>query len=262
VKFIESKNGTITILPSLKETIISTKQKIKENLSLSRELQQLEDTWTETMAQAEIKNRSFDTFTLSHIQKKDYGYCCRVYSPKGRALEELEQKKLIIETGLKCIFQYTIPDHKEFAMAKIIKSTQVKCNEIPFTPYPVKPYEAYFGVNVAGEPIVFNLNDTPQILIAGDTGSGKNGCIDHALTSWIYSCTDRQIEIYIFQGAKNDLVKYQDCKQVKAFVLGDFEEFLKVLKYVNTEMDNRTIKMSQMVKKMKGDNLYYYNQLY
>jgi S-DNA-T family DNA segregation ATPase FtsK/SpoIIIE len=232
---------------------------LKEQLALNKELGELSEHWKEIMAQTNTYNNSFQTFTLSHIEKTNYGYKCRIYAPPGPALPKLEQLKDSIESGLSCKFVYTIPEHMEFAMAKIIKPKLIRCNKIPFTPVRVKPYELYIGVDIAGEPIIFNLNVTPMALFAGDTGSGKNGCIDHALTSWIHSCKEYDLELILFQGAKNDLVKYQDCEQVKAFIMGDFEELLIVLEYIKGEMARRSALMSKMVKSLKGDNLYHYN---
>jgi S-DNA-T family DNA segregation ATPase FtsK/SpoIIIE len=203
------------------------------------------------------------TYTLAHISIEDYGFRCRIYAPWGLALEDLEKIRLKIESGLKCNFLFTIPEHKQFAMVDIVKPEQVKCNDMPFSPQKVKPYELYAGINIKGEPIIFNVNLTPHCLLAGQTRKGKNGALDHMLTSLIYSCNEKEIELYLLQCAKADLIKYQHCKQVRCCTLGNLEEMLSALQYINdVEIENRNKLMQPMIAKLQGDNVFDYNNLH
>jgi hypothetical protein len=230
-------------------------------MDLNKELGALSEQWKEIMAQCKAYNECYQTYTLSHIQKQEkYGYSCRVYAPYGLALDDLEKYQKVIESGLKCTILCDIPDHKEFAMLRIVKPTLVKCNEILFSPHPVKPYELYMGVNISGDPIIFNCNDTPHAMIGGETGSGKNGPIDHAVTSLIHYCEPTEVEFYMFQGAKNDMVKYKNCEHVKAFVMGDCDKFLIALTHLKQEMQRRNEMLEPMVAAMKGTNIFDYNK--
>jgi DNA segregation ATPase FtsK/SpoIIIE-like protein len=70
----------------------------------------------------------------------------------------------------------------------------------------VKPYELFAGVDIKGEPIIFNVNITPHVLNAGQTRKGKTAAMDMMLISLIYSCNENEIELYLFQCAKSDLI--------------------------------------------------------
>lgn len=235
--------------------------KFKENMKLKSDISKLKDEWAEVMAETKTYNNMKLALTLRHIKKEDYGWSSRIYSPYGIPLEKLENLTQTIESGLKCKFFYDIPEHKNFAMCKIIYPSLVKCNEIPFAPQKVKPYELYIGINITGEPVIENVNNTPHVLLAGQTRKGKNGSLDHMLTSLIWSCDDTQISLYLFQCAKNDLIKYKNCKQVKCFILADFVEMEKQLEHLLIVMDKRIKMMESMVLELKGDNLFDYNKL-
>lgn len=257
----QPKKKEETKLEKLKANLKVKQQEIKEYHQLQNEIGKLVDEWKEVMYLTGNKNLGMHTYTLKDIEKKPYGWICRIYTPWSLVLENLEKLTPYIENGLKCIFSFKIAEHKQFALAKIIYPLQVKCNEIPFVPHKVKPYELCPGVDVAGEPIIFNINITPHCLIAGATRSGKNGALDHILTSLIYSCSEKEIELYLLQCAKNDLLKYADCKQVKCFVMNDLEKMAHALEYLMKEIERRLKLMEDMFKCLKGDNLYDYNKL-
>jgi hypothetical protein len=145
--------------------------------------------WINVMANTNTYNNEHNTFTLRNNEATDYGMKGRIYAPYGLALTQLETLKPYIESGLGCKFLYHIQDHNQFALFKIVNPQKVKCNEIPFEPYPVKPYELYCGVDIAGDPIVCDINKTPHCLLAGQTRRGKNGSIYHMITSLVHSCS-------------------------------------------------------------------------
>jgi S-DNA-T family DNA segregation ATPase FtsK/SpoIIIE len=261
--FAKVEKDSIILLPdikNLKEALKKKKEEISHSLALSKELNELGTKWKDIMGETDSFNKEFLTFTLSHISKEDYGYRCRIYAPRGMALEGLEKLKPVIETGLECIFKYDIPDHKEFAMADIIKPLLVKCNDIPFSPYRCKPYELYAGVDIKGEPVVFNINVTPHVLLAGQTRKGKNGSLNHMLISLINSCTEYQVQIYLVGCAKSDLIQYEDCKQVRCCILGDLEQMDAVMDYIVGEVKRRSEVLRPMIKALKGDNIFHYNK--
>lgn len=264
MSFIKINKDSIILFSNanIKEKIIEKKQYFKQEFEKRKKINQLIIQWKEIVAQTGTYNEIYDTFTLSNITIEEYGFRCLIFAPYGIPLENLEKIKLNIESGLKCNFLYTIPDHKKYAIADIIKPEQIKYNEIPFTPQKVRPYELYAGINIKGEPIIFNVNLTPNCLLAGQIRKGKNGSLDHMLISLIHSCNEKEVELYLLQCAKSDLIKYQNCKQVKCCIMGNLEEMVAVLEYINTEMENRTRLMKPMIAKLKGDNIFDYNKLH
>jgi len=249
-------------LKELKTKFNKLTNEYKSTSQETKEINNMLYRWRQVMVNKGVYNKENKTFTLTHIKKTDYGFSARLIAPFGLAYEELENLKPFIETGLECIFQYKTPDHKQFALIKIIKPQQVKINEIPFEPVKVKPYQLYFGRSVANEPIIFDVNITPHALVGGQQRRGKNGAVDHAITSLLWSCSPDEIEVYLFQCAKADLLKYQCAPHIKECVRGDTNRMVKVMENIIKEIDRRVELFKPMVTSFKGDNLYHYNQIH
>lgn len=247
------KNGM-----TIKERI----EQIKKDIALNKEKMQLIDNWKSIMANCGQYNSSYDSFEIVHETKTGYGWWFRVYAPDGLALKDLETVKPKIESNIGCIFMYEIASSNKYATCRIIYEDQVKCNEIPFEPVKVKPYEVYPGLRVTGEPLVIDSIASPHVLLAGGTRRGKNGAADSILLSWLNSCTEKELELYLFQCAKVDLIKYKDCKQVKCCVVGEFKEMLEIIEHlVENEIKRRLKLFEPMFKQRKGENIFDYNKL-
>ncbi|WP_125154474.1 FtsK/SpoIIIE domain-containing protein [Clostridium rectalis] len=248
----------------INKNINKQSSKIKQEKSKEDEIKinQLIYNWKNTFGNLEKWNKEYNGYTLSNIKVETYGFSSRVYAPWGMNLFALSNYTDIIETGCKCEFLYEIPQHRQFALAKFIYPEQIKINSWDFTPVKVKPYEFCPGYDITGKPIVFNLNNSPHILVAGQQRRGKNASVDNAIVSWIYSCTHREIMFYMFQCAKNDLVKYKECSQVYCYA-STLGEILIALKHLEKELFRRTKLFESMVKKADGnDNIFHYNKLH
>lgn len=247
---------------NIETTIKNRIDKIKADMALNKEKIQLINNWKSIMAHRGKYNNAYDSYEIVHEVKTNYGWKFKVYAPDGLALKDLESVKPAIESNIGCIFMYEIASSNKYANCRIIFEEQVKCNEIPFEPVKVKPYEVYPGLQVTGEPLVIDSIAAPHVLLAGGTRRGKNGSADSILLSWLDSCTEKEIELYLFQCAKVDLIKYRDCKQVKCCVVGDFKEMLDIIEYVvETEIKRRLKLFEPMFKQRKGENIYDYNKL-
>lgn len=258
---IRSLNEEITIFPGLKDKMRSAVETMKIQAKLNTEINHLVLRWKQVMAETNTYNNSYQTYTLTNIQQQDYGWSANILCPAGLDLPGLEKLKDKIESGLECIFLHEVKSSNTMATCNIVYERLVKANEIPYSPQKVKPWQLYFGVRITGEPVIFDVNITPHVLLAGQQRRGKNGGLDHALPSLISSCTPFEVGLVLYQGAKNDLIKYKQCEHVRAFIMGEFEEFLAVLEYVKMEMQRRTELLEHMVASMKGDNIFHYNNM-
>lgn len=233
-----------------------------ENKEKTKLIHELVVNFKNTFANLEKWNKELNGFTLSHIDVKDYGFVCRIYAPWGMDLNDLEKYTPIIETGCKCKFLYDIPQHNQFAMTKFIYPDKVKVNEQLFTPIKVKPWQFCPGFDEVGDPIIFDVVKTPQIMDAGQQRRGKNGAADTAIVNWIWSCDEKEIMFYMFQGAKNDLSKYKNCKQVYCYT-ESMAEMIIALEHIKEEIVNRTKLFASMVEKAESnDNIFHYNELH
>ncbi|KOA94898.1 FtsK/SpoIIIE domain-containing protein [Clostridium botulinum] len=252
------ESNTINKL-SIKDKLSDIKSKLKEEYRKNKEIQYLNERWLDVMFNCKFINAFKKTFTLVNLKHENYGFSCRILIPDGYCIDDLDNKTTVIQNNVGCTFVLEKFSNKRYANAKFILIEN--CNKIPFEPVEVEPYQVCAGVDEGGHPVIFNMNIEPMVLIAGATRMGKNGCIDHAIPSWIYYCSEDDIHLYLFQFAKGDLGKYQKCKQVKCFSMSDLDKLLEVLNELKTEMSARMNMMSSMLNNFKGDNLYDYNKL-
>lgn len=258
-----ANDDDIITLSKLRNTIKEKIEAIKEEQQLRAEKKKLIDDWVNIMAQSSNYNNCYDTFEIVNEKKTNYGWSFRLYAPYGLTFNSLEVTKPIIEHNMGCTFLWRVDPSNKFANCKVVYTSVIKCNNIPFVPVKVKPYEICPGVDITGEPIIIDVNASPHILIAGQTRKGKNGSADSIILSWINSCTEKEIELYLFQCAKIDLIKYKNCKQVKEFVLTDVDEMLDILnELVEKEIPKRLDLFKEMFNKRTGENIADYNKLY
>lgn len=92
-----------------------------------------------------------------------------------------------------------------------------------------KEHELFVGYNTEGAAIKVNMNSFPHALIGGDSGSGKSRFLLMALTNLI---ANSDVDLYLMQIRKSDLIVFKDCKQTK-YVARSLEDTRDVLKYIN-----------------------------
>jgi S-DNA-T family DNA segregation ATPase FtsK/SpoIIIE len=250
----------------MKNSLINDKkQKVKQQKEKDKIIREFEIKWQYLMGQTENFNKFKKSFGLNNITVTDYGIAADIYCPTALYLEKLDTLKQYIETEFSCEFIYDVAyntNKNKYAKAKFINPEMVKCNQIPFKPFKVKPYEFVAGVDITGNPIVFDVNISPQILIAGQTRRGKNGSCYMGLVSWLHYCDSSEIMFYLFQGAKNDLSQFKDCSQVYCYT-NELYKMVLALEHISIEMKRREKLFEPMVQKAEGnDNIFHYNKLH
>jgi len=241
------------------EIVIDKKALIEKHKQDLKDIKELVKNFMDTFGANEIYNKDQIGYTLSDLKARDFGVTSKIYAPFGMVLGDLEKYTSLIETGCKCQFLFEIPEHRQFSIATFIHPEKVKINDWIFNPVKVKPWEFFPGYSIKGEPVIFDINKMPQILVAGQQRRGKNGAVDHAIVSWINSCNEREITFYLLQCARNDLIKYRDCKQVYCYA-DTFEKILMALEHIKEEMDRRVKLFEVMVGRGESkDNIFHYN---
>ena len=140
-------------------------------------------------------------------------------------LEDLFKKQDYIETCL-C---------SKISIKQVGKYVEIELKSKPkkllnFTIVPTKEYELLCGYNEEGSPIIANMNKFPHILIGGDTGTGKSIFLMLTLANLINQHDN--VELYMLQIRKSDLVVFSKCKQVK-YMARNLEEAHAVIKHLN-----------------------------
>lgn len=93
------------------------------------------------------------------------------------------------------------------------------------------------GVNMRGEPIVYDMLEHPHLLIAGETGSGKSTQLRSILTALIETKSKR-MELYLCDLKRSEFHLFRRVKSVKnvaVSVLG----MLPILEHIRGELRRR-----------------------
>lgn len=255
--------GLASLLAKRRKRADELKKKKEEERNFRIKRQKLISSWLDIMAHSNMYNANYDTFRIKKEELHNYGWSFQVYAPTGLSFKKLDNCRDTIQSNLGCTFLCDVHPSNKYADCKVVYTEDINCNKIPFEPVSIKANEICPGVDITGKPIIVDLNAAPHIMIAGQTRRGKNGAADSIILNWINNCTEDEIELYLFQCAKIDLIKYKDCKQVKGFVLGDVEKMVDIMRHVVEDEIARRLEMfTPMFKARKGENIADFNRLY
>lgn len=181
-----------------------------------------------------IRNREDETFKITSIYPKMYGYLCCVNIPKGLSIVSLEKAKKVIEDNLNCIVDIEKGRFKEYITVKIVN----KILEFEYAPVDTKSHELFIGYKLDGTRYILNLNKDPHILIAGKTGTGKSFLFASILANLIYH-NSKDIDIYLLQVMKGEIDIFQNCPGVK-FTSDNKNEILIILEKLSGAIHKRS----------------------
>ncbi len=95
------------------------------------------------------------------------------------------------------------------------------------------------GADVVGNPFVMNLCDSPHLLIAGTTGSGKSVCINSILASILFQYRPEDVRLLLVDPKVVELSLYNGIPHLLHRVITDPKEAAKALEYLVGEMMRR-----------------------
>lgn len=101
------------------------------------------------------------------------------------------------------------------------------------------------GLDIAGQPIVTNLNKMPHGLIAGATGSGKSVCINSILISLLYKSSHEDVKFLLIDPKMVELAPYNELPHLVAPVITDVKAATSALKWAVKEMEERYNKFAK-----------------
>ncbi len=95
------------------------------------------------------------------------------------------------------------------------------------------------GKDIAGNPIVANLQSMPHLLIAGATGSGKSVCMNTIIASLLYKATPDELKLLMIDPKMVELTNYNGIPHLISPVVTDSRKAAASLKWVVEEMETR-----------------------
>lgn len=119
------------------------------------------------------------------------------------------------------------------------------------------PLEFVIGKDIAGGPVVSDLERMPHLLIAGQTGSGKSVMINTLLTSLLYRNSPSDLKLILVDPKQVEMNLYKDIPHLLSPVINEPEKCISALKWAVAEMERRLRAFSEVGKR----NINEYNSL-
>lgn len=117
------------------------------------------------------------------------------------------------------------------------------------------------GKNIMGRPIMAEINNTPHLLVAGATGSGKSVCINCIIASILMRTRPDEVKLLLVDPKKVELSSYNGVPHLIAPVVTDPKKASIALKKIVSEMEQRYELFEEVgVKNIAGYNAYIENK--
>lgn len=113
------------------------------------------------------------------------------------------------------------------------------------------------GKDIAGNPVVGQLDKMPHLLIAGQTGSGKSVMINTLLTSMLYRNSPSDLKLILVDPKTVELTPYNNIPHLLTPVIVEPEKCISALKWAVAEMERRLRTFGEVSKR----NIAEYNEL-
>lgn len=108
------------------------------------------------------------------------------------------------------------------------------------------------GKDVAGHPVVTDLERMPHLLIGGATGSGKSVCLNGIILSLLYQRSPRELKFILVDPKRVEMTSYNDLPHLLTPVVTEPKKTVNALKWAVKEMDRRFQVLSEAGKRNIG----------
>ena len=95
------------------------------------------------------------------------------------------------------------------------------------------------GKDIAGEAQIIDLVNTPHLLIAGATGSGKSVCLNSIICSILYRRSPEEVKLILIDPKIVELKFYNDIPHLLTPVITEPKKAFQALQYAIYEMERR-----------------------
>jgi S-DNA-T family DNA segregation ATPase FtsK/SpoIIIE len=215
--------------------------------------------WKRIMALSGLYNKMCFTYSPNKIKLTNYGLETSIYIVPPLTFSMLENARDMIQENFGCMILFNKSKFSPFIKAKFIFNPQDNTDyKLVKQQY---PWEIYIGNNYAGEPILIDVNKYVHVGEYGGTRSGKSVQQSVILTNLIANIPPEELQLYLLQVAKSDLILFSRCLHTKAFA-ETLEQVLQVLEYlVEIEMPRRSNLIKPYRECAKASNYRDYNAL-
>jgi S-DNA-T family DNA segregation ATPase FtsK/SpoIIIE len=115
----------------------------------------------------------------------------------------------------------------------------------------------YFGKDVAGNPMVFDMASLPHLLIAGRTGTGKSVCLNSIIVSMLMTRRPDEVRMLMIDPKMVELTPYKALPHLMHPVVTDMKKAEAILAWAVDKMEERYALLARVGVR----HLSQYNQL-
>lgn len=108
------------------------------------------------------------------------------------------------------------------------------------------PLTFALGKDIAGKPVIADLERMPHMLIAGATGSGKSVCINSIILSTLYKSSPDEVRMILIDPKVVELSIFAPVPHLYCPVVTDAKKAAGVLKWACLEMEKRYNRMGEI----------------
>ncbi|RKZ18185.1 cell division protein FtsK [bacterium] len=107
------------------------------------------------------------------------------------------------------------------------------------------PLEMAFGKSTEGDPFCADLSETPHLLVAGATGSGKSVCVNAIICNLLLRNGPDRVRLLMIDPKMLELSVYNGIPHLMHPVITDPREALKAVKFMVAEMETRYSRLAR-----------------
>ena len=112
------------------------------------------------------------------------------------------------------------------------------------------------GKDIAGQPVVSDLDDMPHLLIAGTTGSGKTVCVNSLILSLLFKSSPNDLKFLMVDPKMVELMPFNGLPHLLCPVVTEARKAYTALNWVVNEMEERY----RLLAKVGVRNIEAYNE--
>ncbi len=116
---------------------------------------------------------------------------------------------------------------------------------------------ACLGADVAGRPVMMDINKMPHLLVAGTTGSGKSVCINSIIMSILYKAKPDEVKLILIDPKKVEFAVYRDLPHLYCPLISDPKKAAGALNSAVVEMERRF----ELIEEVGVRNIAGYNEV-
>lgn len=131
-------------------------------------------------------------------------------------------------------------DRPLIGLREVLESNEFKIDSEKYT-IPIA-----VGVDVFGRPFSFDLAETPHLLVAGTTGSGKSVFLNDVVLSILFNKTPDEVQLIMIDPKMVEFTPYNGIPHLLRPVIYDTKHSLEALDWANQEMMRRYNLFSQI----------------